>query len=65
MPEKLINLRMDEEDQELLEACARHEKLTKSEILRRALREYARKLEMKVGTSRPARSIAHRLRSGR
>jgi hypothetical protein len=65
MPEKLINLRMDDEDQALLEACARREKLTKSEILRRALREYARKLDTKVGSTPNARTIAHRLRSGR
>ncbi|MEB2314114.1 MAG: hypothetical protein OZ921_15350 [Sorangiineae bacterium] len=44
MPEPLIALRLDAEDRALLEACVRTEKLTKSDILRRALRLYAREL---------------------
>jgi uncharacterized protein (DUF1778 family) len=44
MPEPHIAIRLDEEDRALLEACAKAEKLTKSDIIRRAVREYARKL---------------------
>lgn len=44
MVERLINLRMDDEDQALLEACATKEKLSKSDVLRRALRAYAEHL---------------------
>lgn len=44
MVEPLFNLRLDAEDQALLEACASKEKLTKSDILRRALRAYAQGL---------------------
>lgn len=41
MPEPHIGLRLDDEDRALLEACAAREKLSKSDILRRALRAYA------------------------
>lgn len=41
MVETLFNVRLDEEDLGLLESCAEREKLTKSDILRRALRAYA------------------------
>lgn len=44
MPEPHIGLRLDDEDRALLEACSKVEKLSKSDILRRALREYAKKL---------------------
>ena len=36
--------RLDNEDRALLEACSRAEKLTKSDIVRRAIRQYARAL---------------------
>ena len=39
-----IGLRLDTEGRELLEACSAHEKLSKSDVLRRALREYAKAL---------------------
>ena len=41
MVEPHIGLRLDEEDRVLLDACAAKEKLSKSDILRRALRAYA------------------------
>ncbi|HTQ02945.1 MAG TPA: ribbon-helix-helix protein, CopG family [Polyangiaceae bacterium] len=44
MPEPLLSFRFDAEDRALLDACSAHEKLTKSDIMRRALREYATKL---------------------
>ena len=44
MTDPLIALRLDAEDRALLEECAQHEKLTKSDILRRALRAYAASL---------------------
>ncbi len=41
-------VRMDAEDRALLEATAAHEKLTMSDIIRRAVREYAARLGVKV-----------------
>lgn len=41
MVEPHIGLRLDDEDRALLEGCAKKEKLSKSDILRRALRAYA------------------------
>lgn len=41
-------LRLDEEDRGLLDAVASREKLTKSDILRRGLREYAARLGIKI-----------------
>jgi predicted transcriptional regulator len=40
-------IRLDDEDRALLDAVARHEKLTKSDVLRRGLREYAARLGVK------------------
>lgn len=37
-------IRLDDEDRALLDAVAKHEKLTKSDVLRRGLRAYAKKL---------------------
>jgi hypothetical protein len=48
MPEPHIGLRLDDEDRALLEACSKREKLSKSDILRRALRDYAVKLGVTV-----------------
>jgi hypothetical protein len=44
MPDRLIALRLDDEDMALLDACCAKEKLTKSDILRRGLRAYAASL---------------------
>jgi len=44
MPEPHLAIRLDAEDRALLDACAAKEKLTKSDILRRALRAYAQSL---------------------
>lgn len=41
MPDPL-GLRLDDEDRALLDACVAAEKLSKSDILRRALRMYAK-----------------------
>jgi hypothetical protein len=41
MTDPHIGLRLDDEDRALLEACSAKEKLSKSDILRRALRAYA------------------------
>jgi len=43
-----IGLRLDEEDRALLDACSAHEKLSKSDVLRRALRAYAKTLGVKA-----------------
>ncbi|MCL4748912.1 MAG: ribbon-helix-helix protein, CopG family [Myxococcales bacterium] len=40
-PETLFTMRLDDEDRALLEACVAREKLSKSDIMRRALRAYA------------------------
>lgn len=47
MPETLVGIRLDAEDMALLEGCIAKEKLTKSDILRRALRAYAANLGVK------------------
>jgi hypothetical protein len=56
MTDPHIAIRFDAEDRALLEACSKAEKLTKSDIIRRALREYAKKLgvtaDMKRGRRR-------------
>lgn len=44
-----VIVRMDDEDRALLEATAAHEKLTMSDIIRRAVREYAKR----VGVEQP------------
>jgi hypothetical protein len=58
MPEKLLNLRLDAEDRALLEACSAKEKLTKSDVMRRALRDYAAKLKVAVPTRKNPRRRA-------
>lgn len=55
MPETLINVRLDAEDSALLEACVAREKLTRSDIVRRALRVYAERLGVKPEEKRPGR----------
>lgn len=44
----LFSFRLDAEDRALLDAVSAHEKLTKSDVLRRGLREYAARLGVKV-----------------
>lgn len=39
-----IRVRLDREDTELLRACTAIEKLSRPDVVRRALREYAKKL---------------------
>jgi uncharacterized protein (DUF1778 family) len=48
MTDPHIGLRLDDEDRALLDAVAAHEKLTRSDILRRALRAYAKDLGVTV-----------------
>ena len=48
----LINVRLDDEDRALLQAVVAHEKLTRSDIIRRAIREYAARLGVKVPKGR-------------
>jgi hypothetical protein len=55
MPDPLLSFRFDAEDRALLDACAAKEKLTKSDILRRALRDYASKLGVTAEPERPKR----------
>ena len=57
MKTSLIALRLDDEDRALLEAVTRAEKLTMSDIFRRALRLYAKDLGVKQPkpTKRPKR----------
>jgi uncharacterized protein (DUF1778 family) len=52
MTEPHMAIRLDAEDRALLEACAKTEKLTKSDILRRALRAYAKSIGV---TGKPVR----------
>jgi hypothetical protein len=52
MTDPLFAIRLDEEDRALLEACSQAEKLTKSDILRRALRDYAKKLGVTADVKR-------------
>ena len=56
MPEPHIGLRLDAEDRALLEACSKAEKLNRSDIIRRALRVYAKKLGVKPELKRSRRS---------
>jgi uncharacterized protein (DUF1778 family) len=53
MTEPHLAIRLDAEDRALLEACAKAEKLSKSDILRRALRAYAKTIG--VPAAKPAR----------
>jgi len=57
MTEPHMAIRLDAEDRALLEACVKAEKLSKSDILRRALRAYAKTIGVTVGKSarRPAK----------
>ncbi|HVW29487.1 MAG TPA: ribbon-helix-helix protein, CopG family [Polyangiaceae bacterium] len=55
MPEPHIGLRLDTEDRALLEACSKAEKLNKSDIIRRALRDYAKKLGVAAEPTRGRR----------
>lgn len=43
----LFNLRLDEKDRALLEALVELERLTKSDVVRRAIRHYAEHLGVK------------------
>lgn len=43
----LFNLRLDERDRDLLDALVEHERLTKSDVVRRAIRHYAEHLGIK------------------
>lgn len=55
MTDPHIAIRLDAEDRALLDACAEQEKLTKSDILRRALRAYARSIGV-LGDEKRGRS---------
>ncbi len=46
MPE-LFNIRLDDEDRALLDACATKDKLSRSDVIRRALRAYAKTIGAK------------------
>ena len=48
-------VRLDDEDRELLAEVAKTEKLSRSEILRRGLRQYARELKVSTRQTRPRR----------
>jgi hypothetical protein len=48
-------IRFDAEDQGLLDRCIAHEKLTASDVLRRALRAYAKSLQLEPIGDRLAR----------
>jgi len=41
-PRKIFTLVMDDEHVRILDACAENERLTKSDVLRRALRRFAK-----------------------
>jgi len=44
----LVAIRLDDEDRAILAALVAHEKLTKSDVIRRAIRAYAKQLRVKV-----------------
>lgn len=52
----LFNFRLDEEDRALLDALAAAEKLTRSDVLRRAMRMYAAQLGIKAPKSKKGRA---------
>ena len=56
MTDPHIGLRLDAEDRALLEACSAREKLSRSDILRRALREYAQRLGVTAEAPKRVRS---------
>ncbi len=41
---ELFNVKLDEEDRALLDACAAKDKLTRSDVVRRAVRAYAQQI---------------------
>ncbi len=41
---ELFNVMLDEEDRALLDACAAKDKLTRSDVVRRAVRAYAQQI---------------------
>lgn len=55
MTEPHTAIRFDAEDRALLTACSKKEKLTKSDIIRRALRDYAKKIGVTVEAAPRAR----------
>lgn len=55
MTEPHTAIRFDAEDRAILEACSKREKLTKSDIIRRALRAYAKELGVSVEAPRAKR----------
>lgn len=52
MPDPLFAIRLDDEDRALVEACAAREKLSMSDIVRRAIRAYAKELGVEAVTKR-------------
>lgn len=56
MTDTLFNLRLDDDDRALLEACATREKLSKSDIVRRAIRAYALSIGVDLETKRKQRN---------
>jgi len=55
MSAALFNLVLDDEDRAILDACAELDKLSKSDVMRRALRMYASKLGVSLDPKRPRR----------
>lgn len=49
----LFNLRLDPRDKALLDAMVEHERLTKSDVVRRAIRHYAEHLGVKQPKAPP------------
>lgn len=49
----LLNLRLDERDRALLDAMVERERLTKSDVVRRAIRHYAEHLGVKQPKTSP------------
>lgn len=52
MSTPIHSVKLDEEDVALLEAVIRYEKLTKSDVIRRAIRTYASQLGVTVQPSK-------------
>lgn len=49
-----VAVRFDDEDRAILEAVAKHERLTNSDIIRRAVRQYAKALGVETQPTRAA-----------
>ncbi|MBN1605085.1 MAG: CopG family transcriptional regulator [Polyangiaceae bacterium] len=55
MANLLFTVKLEDDDRALLDACSKFERLTRSDIVRRALRHYAEHLGVKPEQQKPKR----------